>query len=61
MFWWVTVPAATDGSHIEIAELRSRPGSRYRYCLVSSARTPGLVASRGMYAKAARRAFSNAR
>jgi len=25
------------------------------------ARTPGLVASRGMYAKAARRAFSNAR
>jgi hypothetical protein len=30
MFWWVTVPIPTDGSHIDQARVSSRPGSRYR-------------------------------
>jgi hypothetical protein len=47
MFWWVTVPAPTLGSHIEIARLNRRAGSRVRYDLVSADTLPGEVASIG--------------
>ena len=48
MFWWVTVPRPVSGSHIEAAPVVNRPGSRYRYCLVSAATMPGLVSSSGI-------------
>ncbi len=47
MFWWVTVPMPTSGSHIEMALCMSLPGSRYRYCFESSATMPGLVRNDG--------------
>ena len=48
MFWWVTVPVPTSGSHMEIALWMSRPGSRYRYSLVSAETMPGRLKSSGM-------------
>ena len=48
MFWWVTVPMPMLGSHIDAARLSIRPGSRYRYDLVSAPTLPGLVSSSGM-------------
>ena len=48
MFWWVTVPMPMLGSHIDHARASSRPGSRYRYDLVSAATWPGEVRRIGM-------------
>ena len=47
MFWWVTVPAPTRGSHIDTARSSIRPGSTYRYVLVSAPILPGAVNSSG--------------
>src|SRR4051794_10072244 len=60
MFWWGTVPAATCGSQRYAARESRRPGSRYRYCLVSPTTFLGDERRNGTYARTARPLISRA-
>jgi hypothetical protein len=60
MCWCVTVPAATVLSHRYAALARNRDGSRYRYCLLSTATRPGDESRNGRYAMHASAATSRA-
>src|ERR1700677_1052837 len=58
MFSWVTVPRATLGSHNDTAWRTYRPGSRYRYVLVSSVTTPVRDTTSGTKASTAKTRYS---